>query len=517
VVGCAAILAFLLQLREHFMSANWFETCGRDLLIVAGLFAASRLLYLLLGVEFDASTVPTYMQFIDTQLLTTRLLESLWYYHANPPLLNLLAGLGYKIFGSQAGAFFSVVFHLLGLATACSVYLLTLKLSASRLAAHLATGLLMFSPAFVLYENWMMYSFPAAALLTISAWALYRYVETRRTRWCVAFFGLLAVLLLVRSLFHLAWMVLVATLLAACLRGHARQVLSAAAIPVLIVALWYGKNYYYFGTFSSSTWLGLGLSNISTLLVTREELQPLVNDGRLTPFALVSRYRERDKLFTSQQLPPTGVPVLDQVRKSNGTYNFNSQQLIAINRMYAHDGITIIRTYPFSYIVGLVISNRLFFSPTSMNLYFSPGNRRAAHVMEKIYNPLLLGVSGAPSLMRQPHFGFRDSKFLEVNTSIPLIATWILVLGYGYLQVRRGVMNPDLESQPRVIAVAFIALTAVYVYVVGTALELAENYRYRFLIEPLFMVLAATAATSLVRRVRNMVAAKRAGDSAASG
>ncbi|MBM0103449.1 hypothetical protein JM946_01785 [Steroidobacter sp. S1-65] len=50
-----------------------------DLWMIAALFASSRLLYAWLGVEFDASTLPRYMQFIDVELLKTRLLESIWY------------------------------------------------------------------------------------------------------------------------------------------------------------------------------------------------------------------------------------------------------------------------------------------------------------------------------------------------------------------------------------------------------------------------------------------------------
>ncbi len=471
----------------------------RDLLLVLALFAGSRLLYAALGLHFDASTVPVYMQFIDPELLATRLLESLWYYHANPPLLNLLVGVGYKVFGGAADGFFNVVFHLLGLATALSVYLLTWKLSASRAAAHIATGLLVFSPSFVLYENWLMYSFPAAALLTLSALALYKYLRTRQTKWCGAFFGILAALLLTRSLFHLAWMILIAVLLAATLWDRRRQVLLAAAIPLLVVGLWYGKNYYYFGTFASSTWMGLGLSNIATLVATREELQPLVAEGKLTPFALVSRYQQVDRLFTSQQLPPTGIPVLDQVTKSTGVYNFNNQQLIAINRYYTHDAVTVIRTYPFSYVVGLIIANRLFFSPSNMNLYFSEANRAAAQPMEKLFNPLLYGVGATPKRLQQPHFGFGKESFLEVNTSVPLMVLWVLVLGYGYVQARQAVMSGDPERRPRALVIGFILVSALYLYVVGTAFELAENYRYRFNIEPLFMVLTVTAATSLVR------------------
>jgi hypothetical protein len=58
------------------------------------------------------------MQFIEPDLLEHRLLESLWYYHGNPPLLNLPAGIGLKRAGDEAPWFYSAVFHLMGALTA---------------------------------------------------------------------------------------------------------------------------------------------------------------------------------------------------------------------------------------------------------------------------------------------------------------------------------------------------------------------------------------------------------------
>jgi hypothetical protein len=486
-----------------------FALAPRDVWTIVGLFAVSRALYWLLGLHFDATTLPGYMQFIDPQLLTDRLLESLWFYHANPPMLNLLAGIGLKLFGEHADLFFGAVFHLLGLLLATVVYALTRQLSSSRVTAMVATALLVFSPSFVLYENWFMYSFPATVLLSLAAWLLYRYVQTRRTQGAVAFFGVLALLLLTRSLFHLAWMALIAGLLAIALWPCRRQILLAAAAPLLVVALWYGKNYYYFGNFSSSSWMGLGLSNIATLVPTREELLPLVEDGRLSPFALVSRYDDLFLLWRSQGMPPTGVPVLDQIRKSNNSYNFNHQYIARIDRYYVHDAITVIRTYPYSYLVGLVISNRLFFSPSNMSVYFTAGNRAAVKPMERVFNPLLYGVGAQTGTVKQPYFGLDPRRVLEVNTSVPLILLWILVLGYGYAQARQAAVSRDPEQQPRGLVIGFIVVSALYIYAVGTAFELAENYRYRFLIEPLFMVLTATAATALVRRIRSLIVARR--------
>jgi hypothetical protein len=390
---------------------------------------------------------------------------------------------------------------------ALAVYILTLRLTGVRWAAIVATALLVFSPSFVLYENWLMYTFPAAALLTISALLLHQYLATRRTRWAAAFFTTLAVLLLTRSIFHLAWMVLVTVLLALVLRQWWRQILLAAAAPLLVVALWYGKNYYYFGTFGASTAAGLGLANITTMMVERERLYPLFQQGRLSQYGMVSRYEHPELLFRLQKPVHTGIPVLDEVKKSdNHHYNYNNLQMVEVNRYYIRDGIEVIRIFPASYAIGLVISNRLFFSPTDMNSYFTPKNRAAALPMQRIFDPLLYGVGPKPRFMQQPHFGFAGNHEMEVRTSTMLIAQWCALLAYGYVQARRGVIAVNAEGQPRALVLGFVVLTALYLYVVSTAIELSENNRYRFNIEPLFLVLLVTAITDLVRRIRGRFA-----------
>jgi hypothetical protein len=368
-------------------------------------------------------------------------------------------------------------------------------------AAVLVTGLLLLNPDFVMYENWLMYTFPTAALLTMSAWALYRYVETRNTKWGGIFFGLLAALLLVRSLYHIAWMALVAALLALTWRQQWRQIVKVAAIPLLIVALWYGKNLYLFGTFSSSTWMGLGLTNIAILSVPRPELEELVKRHEVSPLVLVSRYEDTPLLFPPQQ-HPTGIPILDRVRTSTGYFNWNYQQIIPISAAYARDGLRLIRLRPEAYAGNLGIANRLFFSPSNVSPYFGQRNIVAVEGMQRILLPVLYGVPAKFEYQEEPHYGYTKHGQLKVNTSIPLIVMWVLVLGYGYVQARQVVSVADPQSQARAFVAGFITFSAVYLYVLGTALESGENYRYRFDIEPLFFVLTATALVHLVRLLR---------------
>ncbi len=474
----------------------------RDVGVMLGLYLASTVLFWLFGVTFDVTPAEHFMQFIDPKLLEERFLESIWYYHATPPLLNVLFGIGLKLFGSHQAAFFSICFHALGLLTACSVYWLTLQLSASRIAAGIATGLLVFNPDFVMFENWFMYELPALAFLTMAAVALHRYVQTRRTRWCVLLFVLLALLLLTRSVFHLAWMALLVGILAALCRERRGQVLAAAALPLLVVAGWYGKNLYHVGSFSSSSWMGLGFANISTLLLTRPELEAMVQREEISGLALVSRYDQLDVLFSAQQEPPTGIPVLDEAVTSTRMLNYNYQPLVAISQAYMADGVKVVRAHPGAYLMGLGLSNRFFFSPNHINPFFVAHNRSAALYVHRWTMPLLYGVPLGVDWVRVPRYGWNNGPEVPIRTSIPLMVAWVLLLGYGYTQARKVVRTSDLTEQARAIAIGFIVLTCLYVYAVGTTLELSENSRYRFLTEPLFLVLGATAVVALIGKLR---------------
>jgi hypothetical protein len=471
--------------------------------VVLGLYLASTAVFWLLGVTFDVTPAEYFMQFIDPKLLRERFVESIWYYHATPPLLNVLFGIGMKLFGSYQAVFFSISFHILGLLTAFSVYFLTLKLSASRVAAGVATALLVFNPDFVMFENWFMYEFPAAAFLAMSAVALHRYVETRSSRWCVLLFVLLAVLLLTRSIFHIVWMVLIVGILTALCRDRWRQVVTAAALPLLVVAGWYGKNLYYFGSFSSSTWMGLGFANISTLVLTRAELEAMVQRGEISGLALVSRYEQLDVLLNARQGPPTGIPVLDEALTSTGIPNFNYAPIVAISRVYMADGLKVVRTHPGAYLMGLGLSNQFFFSPNHINPFFVLHNRGPALYVHRWTMPLLYGVPLRVELVRVPRYGWNSGPEVPIHTSIPLMIAWVLFLGYGYTQARKVVWTSHPSERARAVVIGFIVLTCLYTYALGTALELSENSRYRFLTEPLFMALGATAVMALIRKVRH--------------
>jgi len=157
------------------------------------------------------------------------------------------------------------------------------------------------------------------------------------------------------------------------------------------------------------------------------------------------------------------------------------------------------------------MANRLYFSPTSMNMFVDQKNRDAVAPLEQLFTPLLSGTTPSTRMMPVPMFGFADRLGRPVNTSLPLMLAWIVVFAFAYTQARKAFIGGGtVLPNPRSIVMGFIVLTAGYLWVVSTTLELGENYRYRFLIEPLFFVVAATAITAAVRAIRAASSSVRA-------
>ena len=100
-------------------------------------------------------------------------------------------------------------------------------------------------------------------------------------------------------------------------------------------------------------------------------------------------------------------------------------------------------------------------------------------------------------------YGFPDEITAPARTNIVLIVAWLIVFGWAYTQARRVLLDKAARSDPRTLVIGFLVVTAAYNYLISTTIELGENYRYRFLVEPLFFVLAATAIVALYERLNS--------------
>jgi hypothetical protein len=439
----------------------------------------ARVAYSWSEITFSTQALRSYFQLLDPVLLQRELLKSLWYMHSQPPLFNLLIGLTLKLFPTSWKLVLKLAYAAQGIFIGNVSLWLMLRLGINRFAAMLVAAIFACSPTQVSYENSIFYTVPETFLLCCCAASLHVAYSLRSATWLAVFWMTLAALALTRSLYHLGWLVLV--LLVQLWRPaiSRARVLGIAAIPVLLVTGWYAKNAVLFGTFSSSSWLGMSLMKLPAVGMSMEELAGLSAEGKLSPaaavrpFSFLQQYPE--STWTSQ---PAFEPVraLSQPVKSTGYVNLNHYAFLQISRSCSADFRRLCHLRPGAILKGWAEAWRLFFVPQPR--YFGqPG------MMEQLYDRLVYWKLPAG-------FGSRTG----ITHLLYLLAYPCAVANILWLSRRTQYTGLNVAT------LAFILATLAYVAVVGNTVEVGENYRFRFTLDPLVLPFAFSAVAQLLHR-----------------
>lgn len=235
------------------------------------------------GVRSTAHLPP--MHTLDSDLLRSDLGRSLFYLHSQPPLFNAALGLIFKVSDRPARGV-SVAYWAVGLSLMVGMFLLMRMLGAPDVVAAVATAIYMCGPAPLLYETFNLHDYPAAALVVLLCVSSFWFLREPSARTASAVAVLLIGLAMLRSVFHLAWILMTVLLLVALVRRDRRRCALVLFVPLVVVGVLYAKNWALFDTFGSSSLLGLNLYRIATGLIPREERVRMVESGELTPFAI---------------------------------------------------------------------------------------------------------------------------------------------------------------------------------------------------------------------------------------
>lgn len=464
-------------------------------------FGLSRLLFHAAGVRFDASPLGYFWQFVDPPLLRTDLLRSLFYLHIQPPLFGLFIGLVLKSAPASSTQVFQLLYLLVGLGLHLGLYFLLVRLQVPRLVAVALVLLFLASPAGVLYENWLFYTYPSAAALVAATLFLHRFLSRRALRDGLAFFALVAAIALTRSMFHLVWCVLCAVLvLVASGPGERLRTLSLAAAPLALVALLYAKNAALFGEFASSSWMGMSLAKHTLYRMSETDREALLDRGVLSPLARIRPFSPLDAYparYTDIEIPP--VPVLELREKASGKPNYNHLAYVAISRQYLRDALAAIGQRPDVYARHVRLAFWLFAQPASQYMFLS-GNRSRIAEWEAIYDRWVLGATGPGFTAGREREELFWPAFLRRNAAYGWMTLAAFGVAWGLLAGVRGLTTRGAGS-PSGACLLFLSANVLYVAVAGNLLELGENHRFRFIVDPLVVALIGTLAAGTARCV----------------
>jgi hypothetical protein len=450
------------------------------LLGVTAVFFISRYLYDLAGIRYDGNTYLGYWQFIDPFLLRTDLWRSVYYLHSQPPLLNLFTGLVLQAFPANHTEVFHILFFVSGLILTISIYLLGRAMRFPAWLAMLSSAWFAINPGTVLYEHWLSYTLPVTAALALAGIVLHQFILTGKRRLGLLSFSLLAAIALTWSLFHILWLAAI-VIISLIILPDRKKVLLAALVPVLLVTGWYAKNLLLVGEFTASSWAGMNLSRITTFRLSTKERRELVKTGELSKFALLLPFRNATAyLELLPDTPVTGIPILDKPGTSLGRRNQHHLVYVQASNYYLRDALRVIRLYPERYVRSIGQSLYIYIhSPSDFDL-ITP-NRLKIQELDLWWNRLFFG-----QWQTNESSGARLSLFSAQNVGWWIaIALLTSIFGSGFFLWKRR----NQLSTPENGLMLFMLVNILYVTLIGNVMEIGENNRFRFVIDPLILIL----------------------------
>jgi hypothetical protein len=433
-------------------------------------------------------------------LLQHRLTESLWYLHSQPPLFNLFLGLVLKLNSLHAPSIFHILFFFLGLIQAQLLFLLLKKFGASEKVAFAIALLSAVSPVSIAFENWLFYDYPLATLFLAMTFCLYQFFDKKQGKYAVAFFSSILLVVLMRSLFHAVWVAAITGMVFYLAKDHRRMLLKAAAIPLLIIVLFYGKNLAQFGSLTGSTWFGQHLARVTTAEVDENFRKALVSQGKLTPTALIPPFSELGAYHAIPLHPQlTGIPALDESSKISGAENFNNSSYIEISEMYKHDAIYIASHYPKVLAVSIVKSC-FFYLRAPEEFYMLRSRVEKLGIYDPIFRAVVYGeLANYPARTTKSEPGYQRQMYLATPWIMLLLIPMILLFAVRTLIRSFKEKNRD----PLQLTMVFIAVNLLFVSVIANIFEMGENNRIRYMMDPLFILLGSVMMRELYAAIKS--------------
>ena len=466
-------------------------------------FLASRIVFWLLGVRFDTSSLAWFWQYLDPKVLTERLLPGLFYLHGQPPGFNLFIGSCLKCFPATHALWFHGVYLVLGFLLYSSIYLFLRMAQFSRPVAWLCAFCFIISPSSILYENWLFYTYPVATLLALAAVALRQFERGRSAYAAGLFLSLIMLVCLTRSAFHLLFLILCTCFVLIPRTLHRRRILLYAGVAVAVVAALYLKNFCVFGFFGSTSWTGMNLAKITRPAIGTNRIERLVEAGRLAEIALIEPFRYIDDypIAVRMQAPVVpDTPELAAKRKTNGHWNLNHREYIPVSKAYEHVSKFIMRVYWRDYLSQVGESLLVFCAP-SWHYCLVASNRRAiSDYVDFLSGFRLRGWVSLPSCRKI--FTGSDGPPNRMPLASLLLPPGVLIfLAFTVVELMVAIRRKQVLP----VTYAFVSFSILYVTVIGSAFESGENNRFRIMIDPLIFLMSLVVCGRVFRSIQCLV------------
>ncbi len=454
------------------------------LMIVAGAHGGIVLLYQL-GSDLSISHIHGWggLHTLPMADLRHNLWETFLYLHSQPPLFSAYGIALDTLFGeSWLGASYLLQVAL-GISMCLMAYAIVWQLTRHKSFTFFTALLLALNPAYFLYEALNLYTLHSAFFILSATFCLTLHQREPRNRYLYSFLLCLNLLILTRSVYHLAILGPALLLVYHLARQNIRRVMLVSLLLCLLSVGWYGKNLLVNGSLSSSSWLGMSLWKVARYDYDANELVALHKDGILNDKTVIWFFT----FLKPSEYPGYGL-VDNGVRILSGD-NSNSAVYPEINQLYLDNALQLISHDPWRYFRGVLRAYGYFSCPSSTwealkkNIAALPASHHALSVE-------LFHMQGAAKQVARL-FGMSWQDF-GVCSNLYFIMPLLILALPCYLLIVCGPRWACWCRQIREQSVlVFIWSIVAYTVVVTSLLETPENVRYKFMIEiPLWIFIA---------------------------
>jgi hypothetical protein len=468
----------------------WRHGDRREQALLLLLFIATRVALSGLGLRFKLDL--SWMFLADLVDLRERLAETVFYFHAFAPGMNLLTGLLLKLAPAHVAVSAAALFWAFGALLTLCLFRILKALGLARWSAFaLALGFSLL-PQTLYLENLYLYNYLCAALLCLIA-VLFQRALTRTSAAAWFWFFLACTSLgWLYTAFHLLWYVLMlAVALGVATRGTRRRVWMGALAPTVLLLALYVKNYAVFGVFGATSWGGANLTLATTQQMRPAERKRWIEAGHLSPYAAVNAYAPPSEyLWLFPELPRFPWPGSNELMRSSvNAGNFNHGLFLEVNRERGKDAAYYIQTRPTDYLRRVFTQNlpSLFHGTTHWHPHdrrpVSPhsGHRAVLGSYERLYDEL---VHRWPV----PNVG--------LFAFLPIFYVWGLVRSITQLR------SPERDVRAAGALLGLCLTQIAYVVAVSSMATSWEASRYRYSIEPCIWIVVALGFSSVYQRAR---------------
>lgn len=471
--------------RNHLLKHFYLPLGGLLHLAVAWYYRLAR------GVSIIAdpnrSTWDWFWQTAPMDLLLARPFETIWNFHAQPPLFNLLGLALAALFPENYLQALHTLYIVLGAAIVVMLGFVLFVLTRSRLVAAAGTFFLAVYPALILFEAYILYTLLAVFLVVLCIFWVALYHERPRSLYLYLSVLSLNVLILTRSFFHPIILIpgLIFLFLIAKENGR-RFLLHAVVISLLLTGVWVTKNAVKFSFWGTSSWSGINLYKILEHGYSQDELNELGRQGVLDPEVVeVGAFNEPDEYVSYGYDETSPIPVLAR-------NDYNNVNMLALSETYRKNALALLTRDPLRYLKTIYRAyTDIYVTPSSRFIHvISNAEKMGLHV--KIFRSIwtaqvcLRKGEGAPCI-----------SLMALFIPVPMLISLGMLAADGGSKPRRWLET--LRQRP---VEYYLLFFIVYGLVIGNVLEFTENDRFKFLTELPFIVFTIGVIYRLVSRLR---------------